>query len=352
VGGGLQPSPRSPHAVEVHESNEMNAAQIYRESVVFDGLNICNWSRPIFEEWQRGGVTGVSATCGLWENIRDSMANVIQWKRWFEENSDLLLQVHTTEDIRRAKREGKTGVVLNWQNTSGIEDRLDYLQVFRDLGVRVMQLTYNTQNYSGAGYIEPEGSGLTGFGREVVDEMARVGIVCDLSHVGARTTADVVSYAKNPPCFSHILPAGLKDTKRNKTDDEIKALAARGGMVGLSLFAPGMKRGNDSTIDDYIEAMAYVIDLAGEDHVGIGTDFSQDHPRPGAFLRWCNLDKGYARELTPFGHAVVKKPAGLARIEEMPNLADAMARVGWSEARIRKLLGENWLRYLAGIWGA
>jgi membrane dipeptidase len=326
------------------------AIDIYKESIVFDGLNICNWSRDIFEAWQRGGITGVSATCGIWENFRDSMANIVQWRRLLEQNADLILQVHTTDDIRRAKKEGKTGVVLSWQNTAGIEDRIEYLQIFNVLGVKIMQLTYNTQNYSGAGYTELNDSGLTGFGREVVDEMARVGIVCDLSHVGAKTSADVIAYASKPPCFSHVLPRGMRDVARNKSDELLRAIGERGGMVGLSQFGPFMQKGNDSTIADYVAALEYVIDLAGEDNVGIGSDASEGHGRPSPFMEWCNHDKGYARELTPFGHDKVVKPLG--PLADRARLAEAMAAAGWSEDRMRKVLGENWLRYLRTIWGA
>ena len=329
---------------------EAQVNRVYAEAIVFDGLNICNWSREIFEEWRRGGITGVSCTCGLWENFRDSIANVIQWRRWFDEHADLILQVRTTDDIRRAKIEGKTGVVLSWQNTAGIEDRIDTLQIFNELGVKIMQLTYNTQNYSGAGYTELKDSGLTGFGREVVDEMARVGIVCDLSHVGPQTSADAIDYAKKPPCFSHVLPRGMRDVARNKSDELIRALGKRGGIIGLSQFGPFMKKGNDSTIADYVEALDYVIDLAGEDNVGIGSDASQGHGRPSEFMEWCNHDKGYARELTPYGHDKVVKPLG--PLAERARLADAMQAAGWSDARMRKVLGENWMRYLRAIWGA
>lgn len=323
---------------------------IYEDAIVFDGLNICNWSRDIFEAWRAGGITGVSATCGLWENFRDSVFNVIQWKKFFDENSDLILQVRSTEDIRRAKREGKTGVLLSWQNTSGIEDRIDFLQIFRDLGVLKMQLTYNTQNYSGAGYVEAHDSGLTGFGREVVDEMGRVGIVCDLSHVGPKTSADVIEYAKVAPCFSHVLPAGMKDIRRNKSDELIRALGVRGGMIGLSQFGPFMQHGNESTIDHYVEALDYVIALAGEDNVGIGSDASEGHGRPSVFMEWCNHDKGYARQLTPFGHDKVVKPLG--PLAQRAALGLAMERAGWSDVKMRKVLGENWLRYLKQVWGA
>ena len=326
------------------------SARIYEEAIVFDGLNICNFSPEIFREWGKGGFTGVSATCGVWENIRGSLDHIAVWKRWFSDHSALILQAFTTEDIRLAKRQGKTAVVLSWQNTAGIEDRIDYLEIFAALGVRVMQLTYNTQNYSGSGYTELSDSGLSGFGREVVDEMARVGIACDLSHVGPKTSADVIAYASKPPCFSHIQPLGLKDSKRNKSDDLIRAVGGRGGMIGLSEFGPAMKRGNDSTIDDYVESIDYVISLIGEDLVGVGSDSSQGHDRPSPFMEWCNRDKGYARILTPFGSEKVVKPLGL--LSDRPKLCHAMVKAGWSETKIRKVLGENWLTYLKSIWGA
>lgn len=331
--------------------SETEARAIYKDAIHFDGLNICNFSREIFEAWHTGGIDGVSVTCGLWEGFRGSIANVVQWKKWFEEHSDLIVQAHSVADIRRAKKDGKTAVLLSWQNTAGIEDQLDYLRVFRDLGVRKMQLTYNTQNYSGAGYTEAKDSGLTGFGQQVVDEMASLGMVVDLSHVGPQTTRDTIEYAPagKPPCFSHILPGGLKDHPRNKTDEIIKLLGSKGGFVGLSQFGPHMAKGNDSTIDDYVVALDYVIGLIGEDLVGVGSDASEGHGRPSDFMAWCNKDKGYARQLTPWGSQKVVKPLGpLAEREE---LAAAMGRAGWSEEKMRKVLGENWLRYLEKIWG-
>lgn len=330
--------------------SESEAKEIYKASIHFDGLNICNFGRDIFEAWHKGGITGVSCTCGLWEGLRGSLANVVQWKRWFEEHSDLIVQAHTTEDIRQAKMDGKTAVLLSWQNTAGIEDQLDYLRVFNDLGVRKMQLTYNTQNYSGAGYTELNDSGLTGFGRQVVDEMAKIGIVCDLSHVGPKTSRDVIEYAPEgkPPCFSHVLPCGLKEHTRNKSDELIKLLGSKGGFVGLSQFGPHMKNGNDSTVDDYVEALDYVIGLIGEDLVGVGSDASEGHGRPSDFMAWCNKDKGYARQLTPWGSQKVVKPLG--PLADRMELALAMARKGWSEEKMKKVLGENWLNYLDKIF--
>lgn len=328
-----------------------DAADLHSRAILIDGLNICAWDRGIFEEYRRGGVTAVSCTAAVWENFRDGMMNVSQWLRWYDEHADLIMPVHSVADIHTAKRVGKTGIILNWQNTSCLEDRLEFVRVYKALGVGVMQLTYNTQTLAGAGYLEANDSGLTGWGRELVDEMAAAGVVCDLSHVGDKTSADVIAYSKKPVAYTHVLPRGLKDTKRNKSDELMKAVADKGGLVGVSLFAPGMKNGNDSTVKDYIEAIDYITALVGEDHVAIGTDFSLGHPRPGPFLEWCNKDKGTARKLTEFGSAPVKKPKGIERIEDFPNLTRELVEAGYSQERILKLYGGNWLRLLGAVWG-
>ena len=113
---------------------------IHTDAIVIDGLIISRWSRSLFEQMRDGGLSAANCTCSVWDDFDSTMANVATWKRWFAEHDDLLLQVHTTADIERAKRENKVGIFLGWQNTTGIDDNLDYLRVFRDLGVRVMQM--------------------------------------------------------------------------------------------------------------------------------------------------------------------------------------------------------------------
>lgn len=326
----------------------MSAAELYKDAVVIDGLIIANWSREVFEDMRRGGLTAANCTCSVWENFRGTMNNVAQFKRLFEEHSDLITQVHTTADILRAKKEGKTGIILGWQNISGIEDQLPYLRIFKDLGVGVIQMAYNTQNLVGTGCYESRDSGLSDFGHEVVAEMNRVGIMCDLSHVGSKTSEDVIRTSKKPVAYTHCLPSGLKEHPRNKGDEELKFIADRGGFIGVTMFPPFLKRGIESTIDDYIEAIDYVINIAGEDCVGIGTDFTQGHGKP--FFEWLTHDKGYARKLTEFGKIV--NPEGIRTIGDFPNLAVAMERAGWSETKIRKVLGENWVGVLKEVWGA
>jgi membrane dipeptidase len=154
-------------------------------------------------------------------------------------------------------------------------------------------MAYNTQNLIGAGCYESHDGGLSDFGREAVAEMNRVGLLCDLSHVGPKTSEDVIRASSAPVCYSHIAPAGLKDHPRNKSDEQIRFIVDHGGFVGVTMFPPFLRRGTASTVDDYVEAIEYVINIAGEDAVGYGTDFTQGHdPR---FFDWITRDEGYAR---------------------------------------------------------
>src|SRR3546814_672732 len=159
---------------------------------VIDGLVISAWSREVFESMHRGGLTAANCTCSVWQNARETILEIAAWKRRFEEHADLIRPVRRISDIEKAREEGRVGIILGWQNTSAIEDRLDLLPIFYDLGVRVAQLTYNTQNLVGAGCMEESGSGLTGFGREVIAELNRLGILIDLSHVGERPSREAL----------------------------------------------------------------------------------------------------------------------------------------------------------------
>ena len=329
----------------------MAGSALHGDAIVIDGLEICNWSRAVFEDMRKGGLTAVNCTCSVWEGIRGSLDNIARWKRWFRENDDIILQVFTTEDIRRAKAENKTGIYLGWQNTWGIEDRLDYLQIFKELGVGVMQLTYNTHNLVGSGCWESEDSGLSDFGREAVAEMNRVGILVDLSHVGPKTSEEAIRHSTRPVAYTHCAPAGLKDHPRNKSDAQLRFIVDHGGFVGLATYPPFLAQGEAATVEDCVDVLEYLVNLVGEDSVGIGTDFTQD--QDAAFFDYLSLDKSYARRVVPkHPGGTVTMPDGLRRIGDFPNLTAAMEKRDWPETRIRKVMGENWLRVLKEVWGA
>ncbi len=323
-----------------------HAAELHNQAVVIDGLIIANWGRELFEDMRRGGLTAANCTVSVWEGFQGTVDNIAAFNRYFQEHADLIRPVRTTADILKAKEEGRTGVILGFQNAHAFEDQLGYVEIFKQLGVGIVQMAYNTQNLVGTGCYERDG-GLSGFGREVVAEMNRVGIMCDLSHVGAQTSREVILESGKPVCYSHCLPAGLKDHPRNKSDEELRFIADHGGFVGVTMFAPFLKNGINSTIDDYVEAIAYVMELVGEDSIGIGTDFTQGHDQN--FFEWLTHDKGYARRLTRFGDII--NPEGIRTIGEFPNLTEALLRHGFSPRQVEKVMGGNWMRVLKDVWG-
>lgn len=322
-------------------------SKLHDESVVIDGLIIAKWEKAIFEDMRRGGLTAANCTVSVWEGFNDTVANIADMKKLIRENGDMVSLVRGTEDILDAKRKGKTGIILGFQNAHAFEDNLGYIEAFADMGVRVVQLCYNTQNLVGTGCYERDG-GLSGFGREVIAEMNRVGIMVDLSHVGGATSEEAILASTKPVCYSHCLPSGLKEHPRNKSDEQLRFIADRGGFIGVTMFPPFLKRGIEATVDDYVEAIDYVINLVGEDCVGIGTDFTQGYDK--GFFDWITHDKGRHRRLTNFGRII--NPEGIRTIGEFPNLTAAMERAGWTEPRIRKVMGGNWVNTFREVWGA
>jgi membrane dipeptidase len=323
----------------------------YADSIVVDGLEVANWSREVFEDMHRAGITAVNCTCCIWEGFEETMANVTRFGRWLREYDDILRPVDSVGDIEAAKREGRVGIILGWQNISGIEDRLEYLEVFKRLGVGIVQLAYNTQNLVGAGCYESRDPGLSDFGREAVEELNRVGILIDLSHVGRATTSDAIECSEQPVVFSHTCPAALYDHPRNRTDEEMRRVAESGGLVGVTPYPWFLRAQEAATLDDFAQALEHTLNVVGEDHVGIGTDFTDGHPE--AFFEWITRDKGYARRLVPESAqriAGLSFPRDARGIRDFPRIAQRLETRGWPGDRVRKVLGGNWCRVLGEVW--
>jgi membrane dipeptidase len=320
---------------------------LHQDSIVIDGLIISKWDRSVFQDMKKGGLSAANCTVSVWDDFKATVRNIAQMKSLIRANSDLLTLVRSTKDIVQAKQDGKTGIILGFQNAHAFEDDLGHIEAFADMGVRVVQLCYNTQNLIGTGCYERDG-GLSGYGREVIGEMNRVGIMVDLSHVGPKTSEEAILESKKPVTYSHCLPAGLKEHPRNKSDAQLRFIADHGGFIGVTMFPPFLKRGTEATVDDYVEALDYVIDLVGVDCVGVGTDHTQGYGPE--FFDHITHDKGRGRRLTNFG--TVLNPEGIRTIGEMPNLTAAMERAGWPASKISKVIGGNWLRVFGDVWAA
>ncbi len=324
----------------------MNTTNLHDRIIVIDGLIISRWEESVFRDMRRGGITAANCTVSVWEGFQETMNNIAAMRGHIAKHSEILSQVKTAADIRTAKQKNKTGIILGFQNAHAFEDKLGYIDLFKQVGVSIVQMAYNTQNLICTGCYE-EDKGLSDYGRDVVAEMNRVGILCDLSHVGAKSARDIIEASRQPVCYSHCLPAGLKEHPRNKSDADLKFIAKRDGFVGVTMFAPFLPKGVHSTVGDYVAAIDYVVNIVGEERVGIGTDFTQGYGPD--FFDWITRDKGYGRKLTEFGEIV--NPEGMRVIGDFPNLTAAMQKAGWSETKIERLMGLNWVNLLEEIWG-
>lgn len=324
------------------------AMELHSDAVVIDGLNISRWSdEVVYRHLREGGITAINASVAVWEGTKQTLQNIGRFYRDFEVYSQYIRPVTTVADIHAAKREGKAGVILGFQNSSPIEEDLDLVEVFYRLGVRVIQITYNDLNFVGAGCYERNDVGLSQFGVDLVERMNRLGMVVDLSHVGYKTTMDAIEVSKDPVWFSHANPMALKEHPRNKTDEQVKFLVSKGGVVGVNIFPPFLKKGYDSTLADVIDIFDYWVQVAGIDHVSVGLDFTENQSEE--WFRWLMSGKRKDSTVTPL-QLPLKLPAGITRADEMPNLTEALLKRGYSEDAIRKILGESVLRLLGRVW--
>ncbi len=327
--------------------------KIYDEAMVIDGLNVSNWeSDAVFERLRAGNLTAINATVATWENFAQTMAHLAGWMRRFRERHDIL-QVKETADIHTAKKLGKTGIILGFQNASPIENELDRLGLFLALGVRIIQLTYHEINLLGSGCWERRDGGLSNFGVDAVREMNRLGIVIDLSHVGPKTTMDAIEISEQPVAITHANARSFCGHPRNKEEEALKLLAEKGGVVGATSFAPFLPRGFDSTVEDFVDAIDDMVERIGLDHVAIGTDSTHDQPLE--FWHYITSQQGtkfpstFADGSLPYTELSFQ-PKGIDSPAEFPNLAEALANRGYGAEDITKLLGGNWMSLFERVW--
>ncbi|MCF8076822.1 MAG: membrane dipeptidase [Desulfotignum sp.] len=320
---------------------------LHDTATVIDCLEISNWSESVFQQMRQGGLTAVNCTCSILENFRQTIKNIAWWQKAFNTYPGLIMPVHDTADIRAAKRLNKTGIILGFQNTSAIEDDLDLLGVFHQLGVRVMQLTYMEGNLSGQGCLERFDAGLTNFGKEVIEEMNRLGILIDLSHVGNQTALEAITHSRRPVALTHANPKSLCDHPRNKPDEVIKAVAENGGVVGATIFPPFLPKGNRSALADFIDVIDYMVNMIGIDHVAVGTDFTEGQPRE--WFDWILTGRSKKGPALQLQHPLVN-PKGIQSAADFPNITAALLERGYDELQIRKIMGENMMRIFSQVW--
>lgn len=314
--------------------------------MIVDSLICSRLDRATIQEIKDGGVESVTVTCGFWEDATESLDSVVHWRELVEANNDIAVIVTTAKEMREARDAGKLGIVLGFQNSSFLQGRLGYVEVFANLGVRVAQLTYNIQNDIGGSCYDPHDSGLTRFGQEVVEEMNRHGMVIDVSHVGNRTTLDAVHASALPIAVTHANVFDLVEHPRNKPLDVLKPLVERGGVIGLTTYH-NLTRGFVKTPELWSEMVARTIDMLGIESVGIGTDSNQrgtdDYREWMRKGRWSR--KPQIGASPPPGVEPSVKPDWFDGPKDFGRLIDALSNRGMSQDECDLVLGGNWMRF-------
>ena len=324
----------------------------FSRSVVVDALSADeNWDdpEPIFEAYRRSGVTAIHASLAN-RNFNVAMRDLAEWQSRFERWPDRLLKVVKGAQIAEAKKSGRVGVVLGFQNATIIESDIRNLEPLYQAGTRCIQLTYNSRNLLGDGCTERTNAGLSDFGVAVVERMNQLGIVVDLSHCGDATSRDGIAVTKQPPAFTHTMCAAIYDHVRAKSDALLKALADKGGMVGIATLGYFIGPTAGTTLDDYLRHVDHAVKVAGIDHVGLASDYS---------IRGIEAthtqESWYVPRLTSFKPVYrVRWPPWIKELdppERFRNIAAALAKRGYTSAQVEKILGGNWMRYFTEVIG-
>lgn len=344
----------------LNPDQEKRARELHQSSTVID---ICHTSRfdasnPIvdgkefIERAFLGGLNIASQSLigSSEEDFRAAIKEINQIDRLITTHPDKFMLVTTATDIEKAKEMEKIGLILGFQNATPLEnDWLNILPVFFKLGIRIIQITYNERNLLGSGCLESNDTGLTAYGAQVVRALNRYGIMIDLSHVGDRTSADVIELSGDPVLFTHANPRKLNSSPRNKPDDLLKACAEKGGIIGVVAWAviAATCEGIPPTIEDYFAHIDYLVNLVGIDHVAIGTDINESYrarPIRSAF------EQQYSFMLGRFGEMVAPGVDGLHYVHDLPNITRVLVHHGYSDEDVSKILGGNFIRVAKQIW--
>lgn len=321
-------------------------------TLVMDALYPIRPKAELIPRIRSAGVDVIHTTVGIHEDFRGAMEWIQTWLAFADAQSADLVITRSAEEIESAHASGRIAVLLGFQNASPIEDDIALLRLFKEMGVRIIQPTYNERNMLGDGCTERQNAGLSDFGVEFVREMNRLRLAIDLSHVGERTAFDAVEASAGPVIVSHANARALCEVPRNLSDSLARAVADTGGVIGVTTF-PGFvnsKPGAEQTIDDMLDHVDYFVRLLGPTHVGIGSDLNDGkteadyrtpdgrlgmgrHPyKPGAYPPW------------PWIYP-------MRSIEGFRDIAARLVARGYADEDVRAILGGNFLRVLGEIWG-
>ncbi|GAB4179124.1 MAG: dipeptidase [Thalassobaculales bacterium] len=327
---------------------------LHREAIVIDAVCPLLRDKKHVDWYIEGGCTVAAPTVASMETAAVALRAIAGWKK-FIAGDPRLVQVDSAAGIEAAKAAGRLGLLFHFQGTDPIEDDPDLVYAYKALGVGIIQLCYNIKNRVGDGADERTDAGLSYFGLRLIQAMNDARIIVDCSHTGVQTSLDAVEASSRPVVISHGNPRAIKDSRRNLPDHLMKAVAASGGLVGMVGFPGFVADSPRPTLDQFIDHLAYSVDLIGIDHVGLGVDYYNG--------QWPVMSDEQARA---YYDAVVANgkwrpgtypppphyyPAGIETPRTLPVLTQGLAARGFGAEDIRKVLGGNWMRVYREVWG-
>jgi membrane dipeptidase len=343
----------------------------YRDAIVIDGLggpgSITtepgqSLSEAHVKDVRDSGLTAVLVTIGAVGTMSSESAfaeavrSMLDFDREIARHPDTFVAIRKPADLAAAKKARRTGLIYGMQDGVAFESDLDRLQDLHQLGLRVVQPTYNRRNLLGDGCMETANAGLSRTGVECIERLNALGILVDLSHCGRQTSADAIRISKRPVAFTHTGCAAVVDHPRHRTDAELRAVADKGGVSGVFVM-PYLTGGKQPTAADVIRHLEHMINVAGEDHVSIGTDgtispavLDQQYKDTFAATTRKRKEAGIAAPgETEDGYLFANDLNTPRRLE---TLGQMLADKGHSATRIEKILGANLARVFRDAWAA
>jgi len=308
---------------------------------------------------RRSGLTAINVTVNEVGNGPDRFEKAVRIigliEREIADHPDVFLQVLRGSDLTLARKSGRLGLIYGFQDSSMFDGDLSRVAVFHNLGVRIMQPTYNRRNLLGDGCMEEADGGLSHLGYEFIAEVNRLRVLLDLSHAGRKVIEQGIRASKVPMAITHTGCRALVDVPRNTDDTSLKALADRGGVAGI-YFMPFLRNSGQPHGEDVIRHLEHAVSVCGEDHVGLGTDGSI--PRVELNETYWKIQRKFVEDRLKAGIAAPGEAPEIANLVPEYNdarrfltLADDLAKRGWSAARIEKILGGNFARLFGEVWG-
>jgi membrane dipeptidase len=353
---------RTRHALAVSAGPEVSAEAraLYERAIVFDA-NLSPSMNDKFpfppEMLQMTRDSGVTAAktslAGTDQKFEDTVAEIAFFQRVIEAYPDVYLQVREVADFSKAKQQKRFGILFSFESTDMFEGKVERIELFRNLGVRVMQLSYNMTSPFGAGVLAKESLGLTALGHKAVEAMNAQGVAIDLSHANGATSNATLAASKKPTLITHAGCAAVHPHPRNKSDALLRAVADKGGAVGIYDLPYLTASPKQPTLEDYMTHMTHALKVCGEDHVGIGSDSGiAPFDLSSAGMEEFRKEEEYRRKI---GVAAPEEDRplyviGLNTPRRSEVIADALLKRGYSARVAEKVLGANFVAAFGRIW--